>query len=718
LPPRHGQRVDKFTLHEQIGSGGFAEVWKALDLAGEYVALKIFTPKEHQETDRLEAASRFYLGAESISKLEQKGRSETIVHILDGPRVSDGYLWFAMEFYKEGDLANALGKSALDANAKLQIADDILTAIRISHKNACVHRDLRPRNILVRFSNEAWRGAVTDFDLAYHEPFLAQRKSTTKLPGIARYWPAELIGASASDRKKLHRDPSTDLYSFCVILFDLFSNYEETIPDSRSFRALTLTLKKSTDFKSLSWLRRRRLAGLISRGLSPKSDRFHEVKELSEVWHGIKVAPALPTAIVYFLVIIAVEVMVAMLADWLLCPLSPAAESVAKVVGGVFVVFPFSEVWKARETGYMAGQRFFERKTRSPGGAAFLLCLIIAADLCFAVASDLARRMETYQVSRAPGCYLRTGLGEENVAFSREPQAVVIDASRYDVACPKTSSPRIQGYSLLSPEVSAVVVENEHVPSRPPGQDGSDAHERSVNVPADASSTQRSRRLAEPRRTCEQSLFPGKDQTGLFIHCLANGYEFDGQNFSKLFLQQRTHLKGEDLSHLRANELTAVKVRFSPGTDLSFAKLSDSNLKWAKLRGANFNGANLTNTRLSLADLTGANLSQADLSGAKFWGTKMTDADLSRANLQETTFENTDLSTTKGLTASQLCQARFLASSRLPGDTGEWEGKPGESRWKTERFGRLRNRMRGLCTKHTVRKHPIARQPMSHDRTD
>jgi uncharacterized protein YjbI with pentapeptide repeats len=70
-------------------------------------------------------------------------------------------------------------------------------------------------------------------------------------------------------------------------------------------------------------------------------------------------------------------------------------------------------------------------------------------------------------------------------------------------------------------------------------------------------------------------------------------------------------------------------------TDLSWANLSGADLSDADLSGANLSGADLSDTDLSWANLRGANLSGADLRGAALRWANLSDADLSGANLSE-----------------------------------------------------------------------------------
>ena len=63
------------------------------------------------------------------------------------------------------------------------------------------------------------------------------------------------------------------------------------------------------------------------------------------------------------------------------------------------------------------------------------------------------------------------------------------------------------------------------------------------------------------------------------------------------------------------------------------ADLSDANLRYANLRGANLGDANLRYANLRGADLRYANLGDANLRGADLTGADLSGANLARANL-------------------------------------------------------------------------------------
>ena len=149
-----------------------------------------------------------------------------------------------------------------------------------------------------------------------------------------------------------------------------------------------------------------------------------------------------------------------------------------------------------------------------------------------------------------------------------------------------------------------------------------------------------------------------------------------------------TLMMGADLRG--ANFLLADLTEASLGhSDLEAAYFFSANLVKAdlikaRLRHADLSMASLYGARLAYADLSGANLyalnlTQADLSFATLNGASLQAADLSGAVLVESSLRGADLSEAKHLTQSQLDDAVGDTTTRIPVGLrrpATWDGRP------------------------------------------
>src|SRR5881275_1577288 len=105
----HPQQLGKYELHERLGRGGMAEVWKAFDTQLQrYVAIKLLHANLQADPDFV---SRFTREAQVIAAL----RHPNIVQIYDfhtsesgevGASESDMIAYMVMEYIKGSTLAN------------------------------------------------------------------------------------------------------------------------------------------------------------------------------------------------------------------------------------------------------------------------------------------------------------------------------------------------------------------------------------------------------------------------------------------------------------------------------------------------------------------------------------------------------------------------------------------------------------------------------------
>ncbi|MDC0675008.1 serine/threonine-protein kinase [Nannocystis radixulma] len=218
-PLHRGDVLDeRFVVLDQLGAGGFATVWRALDQTTDTpVALKVLHAQHVHNAERRE---RFFRGARIMAQIDHPN----IVRIIE-PSASDGeYEYFAMQFVSGGNLRDAVMSGRLSVNKRLQILLTVAEALAFAHERGIFHRDVKPSNILV---SDDFTPYLTDFDLVRAE-------DTTG--GTAGGLGTVIYAAPEMMERASEADARADVYGLGMTLAFLF--YE---------RDLTMDVIRNTD---------------------------------------------------------------------------------------------------------------------------------------------------------------------------------------------------------------------------------------------------------------------------------------------------------------------------------------------------------------------------------------------------------------------------------------------------------------------------------------
>ena len=134
----------RYELRTLLGSGGMADVYLAGDeVLGREVALKLLKDRYAENEEFVE---RFKREAKSAAALS----SPYIVPIFDRGETDDGTYYITMEYLPGGTLKERItAADALRPQAAAEVALQVAKALRTAHVRGVVHRDIKPRNILL-----------------------------------------------------------------------------------------------------------------------------------------------------------------------------------------------------------------------------------------------------------------------------------------------------------------------------------------------------------------------------------------------------------------------------------------------------------------------------------------------------------------------------------------------------------------------------------------
>ncbi len=201
------QRIGPYAIISEIARGGMGIVYRArqTQLCRD-VALKII--RSGQFADEVEVA-RFRKESMAVGGLQHDG----IVPVYDVGH-DQGFHYYAMPLISGEDLAAKIAHGPLPASEIASIVRDAAKAVQFAHERGVVHRDLKPRNILV---DEKGKVHVADFGLAklvgldQHATQSSELTESGQIVGTPAYMAPEQVTGQA--------DPLSDVYSLGAVLY-------------------------------------------------------------------------------------------------------------------------------------------------------------------------------------------------------------------------------------------------------------------------------------------------------------------------------------------------------------------------------------------------------------------------------------------------------------------------------------------------------------------
>ncbi len=208
------ERVEKavgalFTVEAEIGRGGMAVVYRALDVRlRRKVALKVLPP---ELAFREDVKSRFLREAQMAAQLSHPN----IVPIFAVDE-HEGVVYFAMGLVEGETLAQQLARDPHpDIATVRRILREVAEALAYAHANGLVHRDVKPDNILIERATGHSR--VSDFGIAR----AAEGDGRLTVTGIAVGTPAYMSPEQAMGEREI--DGRSDIYSLGVVGYQMLA---------------------------------------------------------------------------------------------------------------------------------------------------------------------------------------------------------------------------------------------------------------------------------------------------------------------------------------------------------------------------------------------------------------------------------------------------------------------------------------------------------------
>lgn len=207
---------DRFELVKPLGKGAFGAVWRGIDHAFDQspVAVKVLYDRYRKDKKML---GRFQQEAHILEKLAHPGIAAPIAWSATGE-----IAYLAMEFIDGETLDVRFADNAekgvpVPPQGIAWLCDRLCEAVQFAHDNDVVHRDMKPKNVMVNRRGDAPMLKVLDFGIAKMlvgsqiDPTTAGRV----LGSVLYISPEQVLS------KKL--DHRADIFSIGTIMFELIA---------------------------------------------------------------------------------------------------------------------------------------------------------------------------------------------------------------------------------------------------------------------------------------------------------------------------------------------------------------------------------------------------------------------------------------------------------------------------------------------------------------
>ncbi len=206
--------ADRYAIERELGRGGMATVYLALDLKlHRHVALKVLRP----ELAATLGNARFLREIEIAARLDHPN-----ILTLHDSGEAGGHLFYAMPYVEGESLRQRLEREGqLPVPEVIAIVRAVASALTYAHHHGVIHRDIKPENILL--AKDASGGAahplVADFGIARALDVAGGERLTET--GLALGTPAYMSPEQSASDGRL--DGRSDIYALGCVAYEMLA---------------------------------------------------------------------------------------------------------------------------------------------------------------------------------------------------------------------------------------------------------------------------------------------------------------------------------------------------------------------------------------------------------------------------------------------------------------------------------------------------------------
>jgi len=207
-----GKRIASYQITSPLGQGGMGLVYRAIrsdDAYKKEVAIKLVRPGLDTDT----VYRRFRSERQILAALEH----ENIARLLDGGTTEDGGPYFVMELVTGQPIDEYCDHRKLSVVDRVRLFQSVCSAVQYAHQHLVVHRDIKPKNILVTAEGIP---KLLDFGIA---TILSPETVPGSDPTLTV---ASMMTPEYASPEQLRSEPittATDVYSLGLVLYKLLS---------------------------------------------------------------------------------------------------------------------------------------------------------------------------------------------------------------------------------------------------------------------------------------------------------------------------------------------------------------------------------------------------------------------------------------------------------------------------------------------------------------